>query len=107
MASSAPKFLIDWFKQAWGIIQPDVMAFIEKQFEKWMPKVILAASVAMEHIGTNIANSALRAGAEGVSEIEENITQAIPGQLDDQVSDALVRPIIDRLRNFGINLPGV
>jgi hypothetical protein len=98
MANSAPKFVIDWLKAAWEYVKPDVRDFLDKMMDKWMPRFIEAATVAMDRIGTKIANDALGAAAEGASRVEEQVTGAIPGQLDDRLSDTFVRPMLDEFR---------
>lgn len=99
---AAPKFVVDWFTEFWKAIGPDVEAFLDKQFEKWMPKIVEAAVTAMTHVGAAIANRALTAAAQGATDITDNITEAIPGPIDDTLADVFLRPILDRLANRGI-----
>lgn len=91
-----------WLWDAWTAIQPDVEAFLDKQFDKWMPKIIAAATVAMSQIGAKIANAALKAGAEGAENVADTITDFIPGDLDDRLADQFLGPIFDQFKNRGI-----
>jgi len=100
---TGPKKLVaDWMKQAWEAVKPDVEAFVDRQFEKWMPKLITAVVTAMAAIGAKIANSALKATADGIENVEDVVTDFVPTKIDDQLADAFLGPILDRLRNMNL-----
>jgi hypothetical protein len=96
------KTITGWLWSAWNAVKPDVEAFLTAQFDKWMPKLIEAATVAMTHIGAGIANKALEAGARGATDVMDNVTEMVPGPIDDKLADVFLRPILDRLANRGI-----
>lgn len=107
------KLVTGWLLSAWTVIwpqlqkwledhKPEAEAFFDRQFDKWMPKLIAAATIAMTQIGSRIANAAVRTGAGAAEDIVDNITHAIPTEADDRLADVLLGPIFDRFKNFGI-----
>ena len=82
LAPHLEKFVSEQFDK-WT---PQLRQFIDEQFQKWMPKVIEAIVVAVAKTGAGIAKSAT-----------DQITDVIPGELDDKVVDGFVTSIFDQL----------
>lgn len=85
LAPHLEKFLREKFDE-W---MPKLIDAVGAKFDAWMPKVIEAVVVAVAKTGAGIAKSAT-----------DQITDVIPGELDDQVVDGFVNSIFDQLGNL-------
>lgn len=83
----------------WAKLEPrvnklldDTVALIQREIAEQVPVIVQAAVAAGVKAGTELA-------ASGV----DKVTDLIPGQLDDQIIDPLVKGILgDFLNNLGI-----
>lgn len=83
-----------WLNDLLGrVLLPRLREAVEKeigsQMDKYLPLLIHAVVQA-------ITESAIKLSAEGA----DRLTDAIPGTLDDQVIDPLVKSILDKLSEF-------
>lgn len=83
-----------WLEAKWQEIKPKVFETIREQFEEWMPKILKTILVGTAQATAHIA-------IEGT----DRVTNAIPGQLDDQILDPIVEQGVNVLRDlFGFRL---
>lgn len=83
-----------WLDAKWEEVKPKVFQIIREQFEEWMPKVLKTVLVGTAQATAHIA-------VEGA----DRVTDAIPGQLDDDILDPIVEQGVQKLRDlFGLNI---
>ena len=86
-----------WLEQQWKQHGPELIAkveaFIREQFTKWMPTLMKATVVAV----------AQAAGQLTINTVDK-VTDIIPGQVDDQVVDPIVKAGMEQLARWGIRL---
>lgn len=67
------------------VLLPPIVAAVERKFDEWMPKLAKVLIVAAAHTTTKT-----------IVDVENKVTDLIPGELDDQVLDPIVADIMTR-----------
>jgi hypothetical protein len=78
-----------WLDAKWQEVKPKIFDMIREQFDEWMPKVMKAALVG-----------AVKGGGEVVVDGTDRVTNIIPGQMDDDIIDPLVKQGMDFLNSI-------